>query len=228
MSARVPIARTASLAAAAGKIAAAGQRKSDPCRRRHPHPRPPRRRRRQMPSRPRAPTARTEPQLTPKPAAPSLAAGPMHARRPRRPEAVQRLPCPPSGRARCGPDPSESLAPKAATPAAATPAAAPTAAPALQHRGHLPRRGCDGCDARRAHGPRLHRPQPGGRALPLGPAPAQGRDRGFRALLPATIPHLLDEIGLPERVNAGLRLLEASGKPEPWQEASRPAWQQPR
>jgi hypothetical protein len=30
-------------------------------------------------------------------------------------------------------------------------------------------------------------------------------------------PELLDEIGLPERVNAGLRLLEASGKPEPWQ-----------
>ncbi len=40
-------------------------------------------------------------------------------------------------------------------------------------------------------------------------------------------PELLDEIGLPERVNAGLRLLEASGKPEPWQEAPRPAWQKP-
>ena len=40
-------------------------------------------------------------------------------------------------------------------------------------------------------------------------------------------PRLLDELGLPERVNAGLRLLEASGKPEPWQEASRPLWQQP-
>ena len=40
-------------------------------------------------------------------------------------------------------------------------------------------------------------------------------------------PELLDEIGLPERVNAGLRLLEASGKPEPWQEAPRPAWQRP-
>jgi hypothetical protein len=40
-------------------------------------------------------------------------------------------------------------------------------------------------------------------------------------------PQLLDEMGLPERVNAGLRLLEASGKPEPWQEASRPIWQQP-
>jgi hypothetical protein len=40
-------------------------------------------------------------------------------------------------------------------------------------------------------------------------------------------PELLDEMGLPERVNAGLRLLEASGKPEPWQEGSRPLWQQP-
>ncbi len=40
-------------------------------------------------------------------------------------------------------------------------------------------------------------------------------------------PEILDEIGLPERVNAGLRLLEASGKPEPWQEPARPAWQKP-
>lgn len=40
-------------------------------------------------------------------------------------------------------------------------------------------------------------------------------------------PQLLDELGLPERVNAGLRLLEASGKPEPWQEAAKPIWQQP-
>ncbi len=37
-------------------------------------------------------------------------------------------------------------------------------------------------------------------------------------------PHVLDELGLPERVNAGLRLLEASGKPEPWQEAPQPFW----
>jgi hypothetical protein len=40
-------------------------------------------------------------------------------------------------------------------------------------------------------------------------------------------PELLDELGLPERVNAGVRLLEASGKPEPWQEAAKPIWQQP-
>ena len=40
-------------------------------------------------------------------------------------------------------------------------------------------------------------------------------------------PNVLDELGLPERVNAGLRLLEASGKPEPWQETRKPFWQKP-
>jgi hypothetical protein len=40
-------------------------------------------------------------------------------------------------------------------------------------------------------------------------------------------PQVLDELGLPERVNAGLRLLEASGKPEPWQEKSPRPWNRP-
>jgi len=40
-------------------------------------------------------------------------------------------------------------------------------------------------------------------------------------------PQLLDELGLAERVNAGLRLLEASGKPEPWQETPRAIWAKP-
>lgn len=40
-------------------------------------------------------------------------------------------------------------------------------------------------------------------------------------------PELLDELGLAERVNAGLRLLEASGKPEPWQETPRSTWTKP-
>ncbi len=40
-------------------------------------------------------------------------------------------------------------------------------------------------------------------------------------------PELLDEIGLPDRVNAGLRLLEASGKPEPWQEQPKRFWENP-
>lgn len=40
-------------------------------------------------------------------------------------------------------------------------------------------------------------------------------------------PDLLDEIGLAERVNAGLRLLEASGHPEPWQQPRKPFWEKP-
>jgi hypothetical protein len=41
-------------------------------------------------------------------------------------------------------------------------------------------------------------------------------------------PELLDEMGLPDRVNAGLRLLEASGKPEPWEEpAAKKPWEKP-
>ena len=38
-------------------------------------------------------------------------------------------------------------------------------------------------------------------------------------------PQLLDELGIPERVNAALRLLEAGGKPEPWAEPPKPFWQ---
>src|SRR5690606_15364006 len=40
-------------------------------------------------------------------------------------------------------------------------------------------------------------------------------------------PELLDELGLPDRVNAALRLLEASGKPEPWQEKPKKPWENP-
>jgi len=40
-------------------------------------------------------------------------------------------------------------------------------------------------------------------------------------------PDLLDELGIPERVNAALRLLEASGKPEPWAEPPKLFWQKP-
>ncbi len=38
-------------------------------------------------------------------------------------------------------------------------------------------------------------------------------------------PELLDELGIPDRVNAALRLLEASGKPEPWAQPKKPFWQ---
>jgi hypothetical protein len=40
-------------------------------------------------------------------------------------------------------------------------------------------------------------------------------------------PGLLDAIGLPERVNMALRLLEASGKPEPWQPTPKKLWEKP-
>jgi hypothetical protein len=40
-------------------------------------------------------------------------------------------------------------------------------------------------------------------------------------------PQFLDQIGLPERVHAGLQLLEASGKPEPWQEKPKKFWERP-
>ncbi len=40
-------------------------------------------------------------------------------------------------------------------------------------------------------------------------------------------PDLLDTIGLPARVNAGLRLLEVGGKPEPWADKAVPFWQKP-
>ena len=40
-------------------------------------------------------------------------------------------------------------------------------------------------------------------------------------------PDLLDTLGVPERVNAALRLLEASGKPEPWAEAPKKFYEKP-
>ena len=40
-------------------------------------------------------------------------------------------------------------------------------------------------------------------------------------------PEALDELGLPERVNKALRLLDASGKPEPWDESRGQLWRKP-
>ena len=40
-------------------------------------------------------------------------------------------------------------------------------------------------------------------------------------------PQLLDELGLADRVNAGLRLLEASGRPETWQDPPKKLWERP-
>ncbi|MGD9597888.1 MAG: hypothetical protein AB7G76_01340 [Steroidobacteraceae bacterium] len=43
----------------------------------------------------------------------------------------------------------------------------------------------------------------------------------------AAHPELLDSLGLAERVHAGLRLLDAGGKPSPWEQKQRPVWEKP-
>jgi hypothetical protein len=232
---RVPIARTASLSAAAAKVAAASaasQQRSgvraaagaksvtaaaptvrpSPANPSAAMPKPPA-------TKAAAPTAdktaaKTEPQPAAKAMAPSLAswanaraaaaprvsASPTVATVPPAPAAVSRTAAtPPPASAPAAP------APAAATAAAPTPAAAVPAAPPMDRdfiaRNQVVERYLSG-------------------RLPLKGA------TDFERFCHAH-PELLDEIGLPERVNAGLRLLEASGKPEPWQEPPTPAWQKP-
>lgn len=40
-------------------------------------------------------------------------------------------------------------------------------------------------------------------------------------------PDTVSQLGLPDRINAALRLLDASGQPEPWREKPQPRWQRP-
>ena len=40
-------------------------------------------------------------------------------------------------------------------------------------------------------------------------------------------PELIEELGLADRVNAGLRLLDAAGVAEPWAEKEKKAWEKP-
>jgi hypothetical protein len=40
-------------------------------------------------------------------------------------------------------------------------------------------------------------------------------------------PELIEELGLPEKVNAGLRLLDAAGVAEPWAQKEKKAWEKP-
>src|SRR5688572_6914504 len=40
-------------------------------------------------------------------------------------------------------------------------------------------------------------------------------------------PQLIEELGLPEKVNAGLRLLDAAGIAEPWAEKPKKLWEKP-
>lgn len=208
-SARVPIAKTASLSAAATKLAAAVSQRTisaapskaaaPPVLTVRPAPAgqaPPRAADASSPNAAAQPTAKLD--------APSLASW-ASARAAATPAAKVNSPVAPSAAvtptAAVASAPAPSVPPKAATPAPAPAASAPMDRDFIARNqvveryltGRLPLRGATDFE-RFCH----------------------------------EHPELLDEIGLPERVNASLRLLEASGKPEPWQEAPRPVWQKPR
>src|SRR6185436_1046738 len=88
-------------------------------------------------------------------------------------------------------------------------------------------------------------PAPG--AVPGAPAPAMDREfiiknqiveRYLAGRLPPkgvtdferlirSRPQLIEELGLPEKVNAGLRLLDAAGIAEPWSEKPKKFWETP-
>ena len=217
MSARVPIARTASLAAAAGKIAAASAAKERSVPKAAPAPTPA--------AAPAVANAKpAAPQPTPKPEAPSLASW-ANARAAAAPPRVSAAPAVPPI------VPAPAAAPTSArspAPKAATPAAAPTATPAPAASG-APAAGAAPAPAAMPAAPPMDldfiaRNQVVERYL-SGRLPLKGATDFERFC--HDHPELLDHIGLPERVNAGVRLLEASGKPEPWQEAVRPPWQKP-
>jgi hypothetical protein len=201
---RVPIIKTASLSAAATKaaatkLAAATKRSTDPVAK---------------PLAPAIPSPRPAAPAPPKPVAQAAAAnrneglaGWTNARAAASPAAV------PAVKSKSPPS-SASAAPASAKPSAPGSKAAPTAAvPAATATPAVP-----------MDRDFIARNQVVERYL-SGRLPLKGATE-FEQFVNKH-PELLDEIGLPERVNAGLRLLEASGKPEPWQEAPRPGWQKP-
>jgi hypothetical protein len=196
--ARVPIARTGSLSSAATKLAAASRRTTEQA-----SPKP---------------TASVRPVPTAAPAAPAGAPGQAQslaawtsaraaATAPPKPKAAA-----PAAAATPAPRPAVAAKPAPATPVtpAATPAVAASATPAA---------GSPPMDKDFIARNQVVERYLSGR-LPLKGATEFEQYCGKH-------PELLDEIGLPERVNAGLRLLEASGKPEPWQEPALPRWQKP-
>ncbi|HXY95329.1 MAG TPA: hypothetical protein VEH00_00025 [Steroidobacteraceae bacterium] len=237
--AMVPLARRASLTAAAQKLAAAAAvAPQEPVK-------PPK------PAAPTAPAAPPKPRVAP---APQPASVTPIARKPASaPAATPEAPAAPAP-----PPPAE--APSLASWANARAAAASsvkTAASGPARRSAPPAKPAQPAHAEK---PRTAtpKPAPAPAAAPAATSaasatstgfPARGMDRDFIARnqvverylsgkLPIKAatdferyckehPELLDELGLPERVNAGVRLLEASGKPEPWQEAPKPIWQQP-
>jgi hypothetical protein len=220
---RVPLIRTASLSSAATKVAAtklaaASRRTTDIGAPKPAVPTIPVAQPAPAAAKPAAQPGPAPAPAAPKPAAPKAAgnsneglAGWTNARAaatvPPKPKSAPALP---AGAAVPPPAPKAHAAPKAAPAAAPTPAASaaagmsPPAAP--MDRDYIARN------------------QVVERYL-SGRLPLKGATE-FEQFV-GKHPELLDEIGLPERVNAGLRLLEASGKPEPWQEAPRPAWQKP-
>jgi hypothetical protein len=229
-SARVPIAKTASLSTAATKLAAASQRatvKTSP-----------------KPAAPSAATVRSA-QAGPAPAEAPAAnvAAPSSPKGEARPAAKLDAPSLASwASARAAAHPAVKAAPAAAPVARPAPPTAPPA-PAAPFAAAAP-------SPARATAPKGAPSAPAPLAAPAHAtqaSPPMDRDfiarnqvieRYLSGRLPlkgatdferfcSQHPELLDEIGLPERVNAGLRLLEASGKPEPWQEDARPAWQKP-
>ena len=240
-SARVPIARTASLAAAASKVAAANAMRERAALKSTPSPTAPVGEVAAAPSRSATPakaaapnTATVAKSAAAVRAAPAAATPPARAATPKPATQKPGTPSPATGvsartaaavpRVNAAPPiPTiTTLAAASSAPTAATGAAAAPAAPSAATSGAQT-------------------------AVPAAAPPPMDRDfiarnqvveRYLSGRLPlkgATDferfchdhPELLDEIGLAERVNAGLRLLEASGKPEPWQEAVRPPWQKP-
>src|SRR5205823_5128153 len=204
--ARVPVAKTATLAAAAVKLAAATAARSAAPARPPSIPAAP-----TVPA-PRAPAAPTAPPKAVAPQAPRAEAPKLASWASARASASMTRPAPTPALAPAPASRSPTLkavasapAPRATPPSATAPAPAapaPTASPPMDRdfiaRNQIVERYLSG-------------------RLPL--KGATDFERVCREH-----PELLDEIGLPERVNAGLRLLEASGKPEPWQDKPQRFW----
>ena len=207
--ARVPIARTGSLSSAATKLAAASRRSGEAS---VPKPPPP-------PARP-APTA---PAAAPAAAQAQGLAGWTSARASATPasskaKAATPLPASPAA-------PAPKVAPKPVSAAKPSAPPSPATAPAAKAAAAAPAANATAVPASPPMDKDfIARNQVVERYL-SGRLPLKGASE-FEQYC-GRHPELLDEIGLPERVNAGLRLLEASGKPEPWQEPARPAWQKP-
>jgi hypothetical protein len=246
--ARVPIARTASLSAAATKLAAASGA-----------PRPA-----TKPSSSRKPDAVSVPASVPtaQPATKGGAAAPKTTAAPSKPPSTATTPKAEEAAPKMD---APSLASWASARAAASPKVRPSTAPSAGAPSHSGASAPKSASSRSTSAPsaaftsgvtaaRTPMGVPPAAAAPsvaasstVPPAPVMDRDfiarnqvveRYLSGRLPLKAAteferfcrdhgELLDEIGLPERVNAGLRLLEASGKPEPWQEAPRPVWQKP-